>query len=85
MKNGIVQMMLWQPSGSNGPISKYEPISSVWERNDGELLEAMLAFYSCIKPEPILDATYNAGRFWEGSSREVVSIDTFRFVLSIKK
>src|SRR5437016_12756132 len=55
--------------------STYEPLSSVWERSDGELLEAMLSFYPTIKPEPILDATYNAGRFWKGSSREVCSMD----------
>jgi len=62
-----------QPS-SNGH-SKYEPISSVWEGSDGDLLEAMLGFYATIKSEPILDATYNAGRFWKGSSRDVWSMD----------
>ncbi len=55
--------------------STYAPLSSVWERSDGELIEAMLAFYATIKPEPILDATYNAGRFWKGSARKVVSMD----------
>lgn len=35
----------------------------------------MLRFYPSIPPEPILDATYNAGRFWKGSSRHVVSMD----------
>src|SRR5437588_241384 len=55
--------------------STYEPLSSVWERSDGELLEAMLTFYPTIAPEPILDATYNAGRFWNGSKREIVSMD----------
>ena len=59
-----------QPQSSpNGKV--YEPLSSVWERGDGELLEAMLSFYPTIDPEPILDATYNAGRFWKGSLREV--------------
>ena len=53
----------------------YEPLSSVWERSDGELIEAMLSFYPTIEPKPILDATYNAGRFWRGSTREVVSMD----------
>ncbi len=56
-------------------VSTYEPISSVWEKSDGELLEAMFEFYATIPPEPILDATYNAGRFWKGSSRHVVSMD----------
>src|SRR6202035_555769 len=55
--------------------STYEPISSVWERSDSELLEAMFGFYASIDPEPILDATYNAGRFWKDSRRKVVSMD----------
>src|SRR5438552_175921 len=59
----------------NGTPKKYEPLSSVWEGSDGDLIEAMLAFYSTIKPEPILDATYNAGRFWKVSSRDVWSMD----------
>lgn len=54
---------------------KYQPLSSVWEGSDGELIEAMLRFYATIKPEPILDATYNTGRFWKGSKRKVVSMD----------
>src|SRR5271157_3020029 len=58
-----------------GKATTYEPLSSVWQRNDGELLEAMFAFYATIPPEPILDATYNAGRFWRGSTRNVVSMD----------
>jgi hypothetical protein len=39
------------------------------------LIEAMLGFYASIAPEPILDATFNAGRFWEGSKRQVISMD----------
>ncbi len=53
----------------------YEPLSSVWQGSDDELIEAMLNFYPAILPEPILDATYNAGRFWKGSKRNVVSMD----------
>ncbi len=53
----------------------YAPLSSVWEGGDGELLERMFAFYAAIPPEPILDATYNAGRFWRASTRSVVSMD----------
>jgi hypothetical protein len=60
------------PKGGN---ASYEPLSSVWEGSDGELLEAMLNFYQTIAPEPILDATYNAGRFWTDSVRHVVSMD----------
>lgn len=54
---------------------RYAPTSSVWEGSDGELLEEMLRFYPSIPAEPILDATYNAGRFWRGSDRQVVSMD----------
>lgn len=57
------------------PARTYEPISSVWEGIDGDLLEAMLQFYPSITPHPILDATYNAGRFWKGSKRKIVSMD----------
>lgn len=56
-------------------VPTYAPLSSVWEGNDGELIEAMLEFYASIPPEPILDSTYNAGRFWKNSKREVVSMD----------
>jgi hypothetical protein len=54
---------------------KYVPLSSVWEGSDGDLLEAMFQFYASIDPEPILDATYNTGRFWQRSTREVWSMD----------
>ncbi|MCS1411835.1 MAG: hypothetical protein M2R45_05037 [Verrucomicrobia subdivision 3 bacterium] len=53
----------------------YSPLSSVWEGRDVDLIEAMLQFYPVIPPHPILDATYNAGRFWAGSTRQVVSMD----------
>lgn len=53
----------------------YEPLSSIWHGTDGDLIEAMLNFYPAILPEPILDATYNAGRFWKGSKRKIVSMD----------
>jgi len=56
-------------------LRTYQPISSVWERSDAELIELMLSFYPTIDPEPILDSTYNAGRFWTGSTRRVDSMD----------
>ena len=56
-------------------VEAYRPISSVWDGQDGDLIEEMLGFYSVISPDPILDATYNAGRFWSGSKRKVVSMD----------
>lgn len=69
--NGLQTTKLFEPHRSNG----YEPLSSVWEGSDGELLERMLTFYPSIDPEPILDATYNAGRFWTKSKRNVWSMD----------
>ena len=56
-------------------IREYAAISSVWTGSDADLLEEMLRFYPVIQPEPILDATHNAGRFWRGSRRKVVSMD----------
>lgn len=64
-----------KPRASKAPPVAYEPLSSVWEKSDGELLEEMLRFYATIDPEPILDSTYNAGRMWKGSLRRVVSMD----------
>ena len=61
-----------EPPSQNG---FYAPLSSVWEGSDRELIESLLRFYPTIPVEPILDATYNAGRFWKGSSRHVVSMD----------
>ncbi len=72
--NGLEQGCLFQPHGNNGE-NTYEPLSSVWEGSDGELLEEMLSFYPSINPEPILDATYNTGRFWNASTRNVWSMD----------
>ncbi len=63
-----------QSMNSNGNGS-YQPLSSVWDGNDGELLEAIFRFYPTIPVEPILDATYHAGRFWKESKRRVVSMD----------
>lgn len=69
------QKTRWNKAPSSKGAAKYLPLSSVWEGSDGELLEAMLSFYPSIAPEPILDATYNTGRFWKGSSRDVWSMD----------
>ncbi|MGH7127354.1 MAG: hypothetical protein ACREIV_02210, partial [Planctomycetaceae bacterium] len=65
-------------AASNGTATtngRYQPLSSVWHGSDGELLEEMLRFYPSVDPEPILDATYNVGRFWKGSKRNVCSMD----------
>lgn len=50
---------LVQPLSGN-EASGYEPLSSIWEGSDGDLLEAMFKFYATTPPEPILEATLNA-------------------------
>jgi hypothetical protein len=68
-----------KPSAPRQTLSskRYSALSSVWEGSDGELLDAMLAFYPAIDPHPILDTTYNTGRIWRGSrwSKRVASMD----------
>jgi SAM-dependent methyltransferase len=56
-------------------LSEYQPLPSIWEGSDADLLERLLDFYPRKRPERILDATVNSGRFWVGSSRSVVGID----------
>ena len=56
-------------------VSKYDPLPSVWDGEDAELLERMLDFYPRKKPRRILDSTVNGGRFWRGSKRPVVGLD----------
>jgi SAM-dependent methyltransferase len=53
----------------------YEPLPSIWEKSDAELIERMLDFYPRSTPKRILDATVNGGRFWRGSRRPVIGID----------
>lgn len=72
------QTEMSKASASNARLqSKYSALSSVWEGSDGELLDAMLDFYPALSPHPILDATYNTGRIWQGSkwAKRVVSMD----------
>src|SRR5215211_4080411 len=57
------------------PAAGYDPLPSVWEGTDAELIERMLDFYPRNTPEAILDATVNAGRFWKGSTRPVTGMD----------
>lgn len=56
--------------------TQYRPLPSVWEGEDHELLELMLDFYPRQCPRLILDATVNAGRFWRGTQRLVIGLDT---------
>jgi SAM-dependent methyltransferase len=53
----------------------YRPLTSTWDGTDAELLELMLDFYPRRRPELILDATVNAGRFWSGSGRSIIGLD----------
>ena len=53
----------------------YQPLSSVWEGDDSELLKLMLKFYPRKKPKLILDATINKGRFWVGAEYPVIGLD----------
>jgi SAM-dependent methyltransferase len=55
--------------------SQYDPLPSVWEGTDAELIEKMLDFYPRHTPEAILDATVNKRRFWVGSTRPVTGMD----------
>jgi SAM-dependent methyltransferase len=55
--------------------STYQPLPSVWDGTDAELLEKMLSFYPHKPPKKILDATVNEGRFWRGSKRKIVGLD----------
>lgn len=62
-------------SPDRGSVARYEPLPSVWEGEDGELLEAMLSFYPKQPPLHIVDVTMNVGRFWRGTSRSVIGLD----------
>jgi hypothetical protein len=65
------------PPPEENPVksSHYKPLESVWQGQDAELIERMLAFYPRKPPKKILDATVNGGRFWRESSRSVIGID----------
>lgn len=59
-----------------GQVSRrYEPLGSVWDGDDAELIERLLNFYPRKRPKRILDATVNCGRFWRGSKRAVIGLD----------
>ncbi len=81
------QRKLWSSPGANRGAAqksgkpllvvppKYEPLPSVWAGEDAELIERLLAFYPRKRPERILDATMNGGRFWRGTRRKIVGLD----------
>jgi hypothetical protein len=57
---------------------QYNPLPSVWDGEDSELLERLLRFYPCRSPKRILDATVNGARFWRDSKRRVIGLDIER-------
>lgn len=76
-KQIVEETLLFPEMTCNGtkPTSTYEPLPSIWDRTDAELLERMLDFYPHKKPKKILDATVNTGRFWVGRKRPVTGMD----------
>ena len=75
MSQIVFPSMATQFSGVKSEQAGYKPLASVWEGEDAELLEQMLAFYPRKRPRRILDATVNCGRFWRGSKRPVFGVD----------
>ena len=75
MSQTIFPSMATQFPSATSEETGYRPLGSVWEGDDPELLERMLAFYPRRCPKRILDATVNGGRFWKGSRRPVFGLD----------
>jgi len=73
--SGIADLMATSLISNRPKAREYDPIPSVWDGDDAELLERMLALYPRKPPRRILDATVNGGRFWRGSNRRVIGID----------
>jgi SAM-dependent methyltransferase len=59
-------------------LPRYDPLPSVWDGEDADLIEQMLAFYPRKRPRRILDSTMNGGRFWRGTKRKIVGMDIER-------
>ena len=75
MGQTVFPSMATQISTAGSGQTAYNPLGSVWEGDDAELLERMLAFYPRKRPKRILDATVNGGRFWRDSKRPVYGLD----------
>jgi hypothetical protein len=69
------QPRLFKDSDGEAAPATYKPLTSICEGTDAELLELMLDYYPRGRPNLILDATINAGRFWAGSDRRVIGLD----------
>jgi hypothetical protein len=74
-KRGKETQLVFPFDSSGVTTTTYQPLASVWHGSDAELLERMLGFYPRKRPKRILDATANAGRFWEGTRRKIVTMD----------
>ncbi len=68
-------MQLMQPALLPELCNPYQPLPSVWDGEDADLIERMLVFYPHKPAKRILDATVNGGRFWRGSKRKIVGVD----------
>ena len=71
--NGLAEVCE-DPDRNCAPVT-YQPLSSIWEGTDAGLLQRVLDFYPRKRPELILDATVNTGRFWVGSDWNVIGLD----------
>src|SRR5260370_33405003 len=71
----VLQPLLSPRKPHLGKVSKYDPLPSVWDGEDAELLERMLDFYPRKKSRRILESTVNEGHFWGGSKRPVGGLD----------
>jgi SAM-dependent methyltransferase len=69
------QLSLMSPAVAKTEETEYLPLGSIWDGDDAELLERMLAFYPRKRPRRILDATVNGGRFWRDSKRKIIGMD----------
>ncbi len=69
------KLLLEVPSPEKLRDSNYDPLPSIWNGDDAELLDKMLNFYPRKKPKDILDATVNGGRIWRGLDWNFIGMD----------
>jgi hypothetical protein len=66
-----------RPADQDAGTPRYRPLDSVWyAEEDAALIERLLMFYPRREPRLILDATVNRRRFWRGSGRPVIGLDS---------
>src|SRR5262249_45449648 len=69
------QLELFGPTAPKANGNAYQTLPSLWLGTDTELLDIMLRFSPRRLPKRILDATVNAGRFWQGTDWKVTGMD----------